>query len=53
VGDDVAPFKDSPKNKFAILSVEALVWQGTKVQKYQDIPCFRNAARRDASALKM
>jgi hypothetical protein len=45
--------KGSLKNKFAILSVEAPVWQGAKVQEYQDIPSFRNAVRRDASALKM
>jgi len=37
----------------AILSVEAPVWQGTKTQEYQDILSFRNAVRRDASALKM
>jgi hypothetical protein len=45
--------KGSHKNKFAILSVEAPVWQGAKAQEYQDIPSFRNAAMRDGSALKM
>jgi hypothetical protein len=40
------------KNKFAVLSVAALVWQGAKVQEYRDISSFRNAARRDAAALK-
>jgi hypothetical protein len=45
--------KGSLKSKFAILSVEAPVWQGAKVQEYQDISNFRNAVRRDASALKM
>jgi hypothetical protein len=45
--------KGSLKNKFAILSVESPVWQGAKAQEYQDIPSFRNAVRRDASALKM
>jgi hypothetical protein len=33
-------------------SVEAPVWQGAKVKAYQDISSFRNAARRDASALE-
>jgi len=41
------------KNKLAILSVEAPGWQGAKTQEYQDILSFRNAVRRDASALKM
>jgi hypothetical protein len=27
--------KDSHKNKFAILSVEALVWQNAKAKEYQ------------------
>jgi glutaredoxin-related protein len=45
--------KGSLKNKFAILRVESPVWQDAKEQEYQDIPCFRNAAMRDASALKM
>ena len=45
--------KGSHKNKFAILSVESPVWQGAKAQEYQDIPSFRNATGRDASALKM
>jgi len=27
--------KGSRKNKFAILSVEALAWQGAKAQEYQ------------------
>jgi hypothetical protein len=40
------------KNKFTFLSVEAPVWQGAKVQAYQDMSNFRNAARRDASVLK-
>jgi hypothetical protein len=35
------------------LGVEAPAWQGAKVQEYLDIPSFRNAARRDASADKM
>ena len=43
----------SRKNKFAILGVEAPAWQGAKTQEYLDIPSFRNAARRDASASKM
>ncbi|MGB8334623.1 MAG: hypothetical protein WCE56_09025 [Desulfobacterales bacterium] len=43
----------SRKNKFAILGVEAPAWQGAKTQEYLDIPSFRNAARRDASAPKM
>jgi len=45
--------KGSLNNKLAILSVEAPVWQGAKTQEYQDILSFRNAVRRDASALKM
>jgi len=44
--------KGSFKNKSAILSVEAPVWQDAKTQEYQDILRFRNASRRDASALK-
>jgi len=43
--------KGSHKNKFAILSVEAPVWQGANEQEYQDIPSFCNVAMRDASAL--
>jgi hypothetical protein len=36
----------SHKNKLAILSVEAPVWQGAKAQEYQDIPALsqRNQA---------
>jgi hypothetical protein len=45
--------KGSLNNKLAILSVEAPVWQGAKTQEYQDILSFRNAVRRDVSALKM
>jgi hypothetical protein len=45
--------KGSRKDKFAILGVEAPAWQGAKTQEYLDIPSFRNAARRDASASKM
>ena len=45
--------KGSRINKFTILGVEAPVWQGAKTQEYLDIPSFRNAARRDASAYKM
>jgi hypothetical protein len=45
--------KGSRKNKFAILVVAAPAWQGAKTQEYLDIPSFRNAARRDASASKM
>ena len=45
--------KDSFNNKLAILSVESPVWQGAKMQEYQDILSFRNAVRRDASSLKM
>ena len=45
--------KGSRKNKFAILGVEAPAWQGAKTQEYLDIPSFRNAARRDASASKI
>ena len=44
--------KGSRKNKFAFSSVEAPVWQGAKVQAYPDMSNFRNAARRDASALE-
>ncbi|MGD8836230.1 MAG: hypothetical protein PVJ19_14900, partial [Desulfobacteraceae bacterium] len=40
------------KNKFTFSSVEAPVWQGAKAKAYQDISSFRNAARRDASALE-
>jgi hypothetical protein len=35
------------------LGVDALAWQGVKTQEYQDIPGFRNAARRDASTSEM
>jgi hypothetical protein len=35
------------------LGVDALAWQGVKTPEYQDIPSFRNAARRDASASEM
>jgi hypothetical protein len=35
------------------LGVEALGRQGAKTQEYLDIPSFRNAAGRDASAFKM
>jgi len=52
-GSQGFPVKGSHKNRFAILSVEAPVWQGAKAQEYQDIPSFCNAAIRDASALKM
>jgi hypothetical protein len=38
---------------FAILGVEVPAWQGVKTQEYLDIPSFRNAARRDASASRM
>ena len=34
------------------LGVEAPAWQGAKAKAYQDIPSFRNAVRRDASAHK-
>ena len=44
--------KGSRKNKFAFSSVEAPVWQGAKVQAYPDMSSFRNAARRDVSALE-
>jgi hypothetical protein len=44
--------KGSRKNKFTFSSVEAPAWQGAKVQNYQDISSFRNAARRDATALE-
>jgi hypothetical protein len=40
-------------NKFTIFGVEAPVWQGAKPQEYLDMPSFRNAVRRDASAFKM
>jgi hypothetical protein len=30
-------FKDSRKNKFTFLGVEAPTWQGAKAQKYRDI----------------
>jgi hypothetical protein len=43
----------SRKNKFEDLGIEAPVWQGVKTQEYLDIPRFRNAAGRDASAAKM
>jgi hypothetical protein len=33
--------------------VAALLRQGAKTQEYLDIPSFRNAAARDASAYKM
>ncbi len=39
-------------NNFTFLSVEAPVWQGANVHKYVDISNFRNAARRDESAVK-
>ena len=45
--------KGSSKNKLAILGVEAPGWQGSKTEEYLDIPSFRNAASRDASAYKM
>jgi hypothetical protein len=45
-------FQGSRKNKFTFLSVEAPAWQGAKAPGYRDISSFRNAARRDASALK-
>jgi hypothetical protein len=35
------------------LGVAALGRQGAKTQKYLDIPSFRNAAGRDASAFNM
>jgi hypothetical protein len=47
-----AGFTGSHKNKFAILSVEAPDRQGAKAPAYQDMSSFRNAAGRDASALK-
>jgi hypothetical protein len=50
---DQAKTKGSRKNKFTILGVEAPDWQGAKGQEYLDIPSFRNAAGRDASAYKM
>ena len=50
----IVPFhKDSRKNQFAVLGVEARGWQGAKTEEYLDIPSFRNAARRDASAYRM
>jgi hypothetical protein len=45
--------KRSQKIKFIILGVEAPVYQGAKTQEYRDIPSFRNAFRRDASAYEM
>ena len=45
--------KGSRINKITILGVETPVWQGAKTQEYLDIPSFRNAAKRDASAYKM
>jgi len=45
--------RGSRKNQFAVLGVEALLRQGAKTQGYLDIPSFRNAAERDASAYKM
>ena len=55
IGNEMVKLKSkgSRKNKFIILGGEASVWQGAKTQEYQDIPSFRNAARRDASAYKM
>jgi len=50
---ELSDVKGSRRNKFTILGVEAPVWQGAKAQEYLDIPSFRNAARRDASAYKM
>jgi hypothetical protein len=44
--------KGSRKNKFTFSGVEAPVWQGAKAKAYQDISSFRNASRRDASALE-
>jgi hypothetical protein len=46
------PLRVHAKNKFTFSSVEAPAWQGAKAQNYQDISSFRNAARRDASALE-
>ncbi|MGA8240248.1 MAG: hypothetical protein WB818_06705 [Desulfobacterales bacterium] len=43
----------SRKNKLAILGDEAPDRQGAKTQEYLDIPSFRNAVGRDASASKM
>jgi hypothetical protein len=37
----------------AILGVEATGRQGAKTEEYLDIPSFRNATGRDASAAKM
>jgi hypothetical protein len=51
--DGAATAQGSRKNKFTISGVEAPIWQGTKMQEYPDIPSFRNAVRRDASADKM
>jgi len=45
------PCTERSKN-VEILGVEAPDWQGAKAQEYLDIPCFRNAAGRDASAYK-
>jgi hypothetical protein len=45
--------KGSRKNKFAVLGVEASGRQGAKTEEYLDIPCYRNAARRDAATVKM
>jgi hypothetical protein len=39
-------------NSFTFLGVEAPVWQGAKVREYVDISSFRNAVRRDESAVK-
>ena len=39
-------------NNFAFLGVETPVWQGAKVQEYVNISSFRNAVRRDESAVK-
>jgi hypothetical protein len=50
---DCLASKGSRKNKFAILGVEAPSRQGAKTPEYLDIPSFRNAAGRDASASKM
>jgi hypothetical protein len=45
----VSLFQISPFSSRAVPGTQ----QGTKAQEYQDIPSFRNADRRDASALKM
>lgn len=42
--------KGSLKNKLTFSGVQAPDWQGAKTKEYQDIPCFRNAVRRDAWA---